>query len=121
MRPASHHETSRAVRKPPRPERNGSVYSEAMVHHSAATSSAQGSRMRAHFTTTIAGLGPERTNPSAALSKSRIQVKPDARKRNVSCLCAGNDCCKDASIRSPPEESAGDREEGREVVRDGRS
>src|SRR5512142_594265 len=80
---------------------------DAIVHHSAATSSALGRSSKVLFRAISQPDEPVTEKPSTTLCQSRIQVKPDARNRNVSRHWSGIDCGMDwskvASISSPPE------------------
>ena len=86
------------MRKPPRPDRNGSVYAESTVHHSAATSSAVGSRMNSAFKRISHPVFPVTAKPSRNFCESRIHVKGDERNRSASCHVDGIACGIDASM-----------------------
>src|SRR3954467_2489461 len=55
QRPASHQVMSSAERKCPRPERNGSVYNEAAVHHAPAINTRTGTSSTTHVKRRDAG------------------------------------------------------------------
>src|SRR5690349_5509180 len=63
-----------------------------MVHHTAATRSAEGSSRTIAFRTVRPRLSPVTENPSTTRCQSRIQVNPDATNCNVSRHCSGRDC-----------------------------
>src|ERR671923_1921513 len=75
MRATSHQDISNAVRKWPRPERNGRVYNEVIVAHMLTISTAAGSSSRIDFSTARPG-EPLKTKPKTICWRSRIQDIP---------------------------------------------
>src|SRR5690242_14891119 len=63
-----------------------------MVHHTAATRSAAGSRMPIAFRMVSPTLSPVTAKPSTVRCQSMIQVNPDATNCNVSRHCSGRGC-----------------------------
>src|SRR2546425_446588 len=98
MRSQSHHDITTATRKPPRPERKGSVYSEAIELTRPATSTKLGRTISTTLSTTSPGLLPNNAKSSTVLLRPRTHVNPVASTWNVSRHVCGNACCRDRSM-----------------------
>src|SRR5712692_2273717 len=98
MRSQSHHDITTATRKPPRPERKGSVYSEAIELTSPATSTKLGMTTSTTLSTTCPGVSPNSAKSSTVLLRPSTHVNPVASTWNVSRHVCGNACCRDRSM-----------------------
>src|SRR5712691_3415649 len=98
MRSQSHHDITTATRKPPRPERKGSVYSEAIELTSPATSTKLGMTTSTTLSTTCPGVSPNNAKSSKVLLRPSTHVNPVASTWNVSRHVCGNACCRDRSM-----------------------
>src|SRR5689334_3909205 len=97
QRPASHQVMSRADRKCPRPERNGSVYNEAAVHHAPAISTSTGTSSTTHV--------KRRDTGCPLINDDRIvgchvanQLNGAVRRSTAPCHCAGKSCANESNI-----------------------
>src|SRR3954471_15114202 len=103
QRPASHHAMSIDVMKAPRPERKGSVYSDATVHHMPAASSSAGISSAINASARpAAGPWPDAMviddcqAASQRIGASKVSTAP--------CQSAGNNCANDSNMSDLGEE-----------------
>ena len=101
QRPASHHDISSVVRKPPRPERKGMVYSDSIVHQEPAISTSTGMSSRTSAPTKAGDTSRDQTKCARAVCHSASHRRGAVNARTAMRHWPGKSAANDSNMSRP--------------------